>query len=131
MIKSSQMKKIAIIEDDQAISQMYRMKFEAEGNLFQVHIAENGQKGIEMVRAIEPDLILLDIRMPLLGGLEVLKQVRRDKKLAKTKIIILTNSGFGDTPEKARKLGVEAYIVKADLTPSQLVTKVKKTLNLE
>ncbi|MEI8188022.1 MAG: response regulator, partial [Candidatus Saccharibacteria bacterium] len=68
------MKKIAIIEDDQAISQMYRMKFESEG--YQVETAENGKLGLELAEKMKPDMILLDIMMPEMNGDEMLAQMR-------------------------------------------------------
>ncbi|MEI7759077.1 MAG: response regulator, partial [bacterium] len=64
------MKKIAIIEDDQAISQMYRMKFENEG--YEVETAENGEVGLELIKKMKPDIILLDVMMPIMNGDEML-----------------------------------------------------------
>ena len=66
--------KIAIIEDDPTISQMYRMKFESDG--FDVRLAANGQIGIEVVEKFQPDIILLDLQMPEMDGAEALKRIR-------------------------------------------------------
>ena len=68
------MTKIAIVEDDQAISQMYRIKFEAEG--YNVETAENGKLGLEMIETIKPDIVLLDLMMPEMNGDEMLKRLR-------------------------------------------------------
>lgn len=68
------MTKIAIIEDDQGISQMYRMKFEADG--FEVQLANNGKRGVALVEAYIPDMILMDLQMPEMGGAEALSIIR-------------------------------------------------------
>jgi len=122
------MTKIAIIEDDQTISQMYRMKFEAAG--FEVQLAGNGQDGTKLVEQFQPDLILLDLQMPLMNGAEALEVIRSNDWGKNVPVIILTNMGEEESPRSLRNLGIESYIVKADLTPSQVVAKVKKTLGL-
>ncbi|MDR0955915.1 MAG: response regulator [Candidatus Nomurabacteria bacterium] len=122
------MTKIAIIEDDQTISGMYRMKFEAEG--FNALIASNGTAGIELVARERPDIILLDLNMPELNGAEALKQIRRLPGCIDIPVIILTNLGEEEAPKDLRTLGIAGYIVKADLTPRQVVDEVKRTLNL-
>ena len=71
------MAKIAIIEDDQAISQMYRIKFESEG--YQVETAPDGKVGLELIKEMQPDIVLLDIMMPEMNGDEVLQKIRSTK----------------------------------------------------
>ncbi len=122
------MTKIAIIEDDPTINQMYRMKFESGG--FDVQLASDGERGIELVKAFKPDLILLDIQMPVKNGYEALKEIRSHDWGASIPVIILTNMGEEESPKELRDLHIESYIVKADLTPSQVVERVKETLNL-
>lgn len=118
--------KIAIIEDDPVINQMYRMKFEAEG--FNVRVAANGPDGIAMVEAFTPDLILLDLQMPGMNGDEALAHIRKQKTAKDTPVIILTNLGEEEAPKGLRKLGILSYLVKADLTPSQVVERVRAAL---
>lgn len=122
------MTKIAIIEDDQTISQMYRMKFEAAG--FDVQLAGNGDIGVKLVEQFQPDLILLDLQMPQMDGAEALSIIRAHDWGKQIPVIILTNMGEEESPETLRNLGIESYIVKADLTPSQVVSRVKKTLGI-
>lgn len=122
------MTKIAIIEDDAVISQMYRMKFEADG--FDVQVASNGRTGVELVKSFAPDLILLDLQMPEMTGDEALKEIRSQPWGAKTPVLILTNLGAEESPESLKALGIHSYIVKAELTPSQVVQRVKEALNL-
>lgn len=122
------MTKIAIIEDDPTINQMYRMKFEAAG--FDVQLASDGERGIALVEAFRPDLILLDMQMPKKNGLQALTEMRAQPWGKSIPVIILTNMGEEESPKGLRELGIESYIVKADLTPSQVVERVKDTLNL-
>lgn len=119
--------KIVIIEDDHAINQMYRMKFEA--NNFDVRIAYDGTAGLELVKAFRPDAVLLDLQMPEMLGDEVLRLIRKDKDIKDTKVIILTNTGVEEAPAGLDKLKPADYIVKADMTPSGVVERVKEILD--
>lgn len=123
------MTKIAIIEDDATINQMYRMKFEADG--FEVQLADNGKRGVELVESFQPDLILLDLQMPEMGGEETLEIIRKNDWGKDIPVIILTNLGEEESPKELRKLGIHSYIVKADLTPRQVVTRAKEALGIE
>jgi DNA-binding response OmpR family regulator len=122
------MTKIAIIEDDSVISQMYRMKFEADG--FEVQIANNGRDGVELVKTLSPDIVLLDMQMPIMNGDEALKHIRAEEWGKTVPVMVLTNLGEEEAPKDIRSLGIESYIVKADLTPRQVVERVKMTLGL-
>ena len=119
-------KKVAIIEDDPVISQMYRMKFQAEG--FEVQMAANGKLGVALVDKMRPDVILLDLRMPEMSGAEALALIRKHDASRHTPVLILTNVGEEEAPASLQSLGVHSYIVKADLTPSQVVERVKEAL---
>ena len=120
------MTKIAIIEDDEAISQMYRIKFEAEG--FQVETAENGKLGLELCDAMRPDIILLDLMMPVMPGEEMLVKLRKSDWGKKIKVIVLTNRGEQEIPEEIRTLDIDAIILKAAMTPRQVAELVKSHL---
>ena len=122
------MTKIAIIEDDPAINQMYRMKFEATG--FDVETAGDGETGIRMVEKFRPDIILLDLQMPNMNGNDALKEIRKEKSGKDIPVIILTNLGEEEAPDDLKSLNIHSYIVKADLTPSQVVAKVKDALGI-
>jgi two-component system alkaline phosphatase synthesis response regulator PhoP len=123
---SSDPVKIAIIEDDIVISQMYRMKFEAEG--FEVQTADNGRKGVELATSMHPDIILLDIRMPEMNGDEALKSIRATSWGKHVPVLVLTNLGEEEAPTTLKALGIHSYIVKADFTPRQVVERVKQAL---
>lgn len=118
--------KIAIVEDDQAISQMYRIKFEAEG--YTVETADNGQLGLGLIEKMHPDIVLLDLMMPVMTGEEMLAKLRATDWGKDVKVIILTNRGEQEIPPEVKKLGVTAIILKADMTPRQVAELVESKL---
>ena len=118
--------KIAIIEDDKAISQMYRFKFEADG--YEVETAENGILGLELAEKMKPDIILLDVMMPEMNGDLMLAKMRATSWGKNIKVIILTNQGEQEIPPELRTLGVKRFILKADMTPRQVAEVVKEEL---
>ena len=120
------MAKIAIVEDDTAISQMYRMKFEAEG--YTIETAENGRIGLELIKDMKPDIVLLDLMMPEMDGEEMLKRLRAEPWGKEIKVIILTNMGETEAPPSIKENNVEAFILKANMTPRQVAELVKQHL---
>ena len=122
------MTKIAIIEDDQAISQMYRFKFETEG--FTVETAENGKLGLELVKEMKPDIILLDLMMPEMNGDEMRAKMRATPWGKDIKVVILTNKGEQEIPAVVREMNVSAVILKADMTPRQVAELVQSKLKV-
>ena len=118
--------KVAIVEDDLAISQMYRFKFEAEG--YQVETAENGKLGLELIEAMKPDIVLLDLMMPEMTGDQVLEAMRKTSWGSDIKVIILTNVGEQEIPDSVKNLNVTAVILKANMTPRQVFEVVKQHL---
>mgnify|MGYP001585924668 CR=1 FL=1 len=124
----NKMSSIAIVEDDQAIAQMYRIKFEAEG--YSVQTADNGKAGLLLIETMKPDIVLLDIMMPEMNGDAVLEKLRSVPWGKDLKVIILTNMGEQEAPPKLKELGVLAFIVKAEMTPRQVADLVKKHLSV-
>ena len=118
--------KIAIIEDDAAISQMYRIKFESAG--YSVETADNGKVGLEMLEKFRPAIVLLDLMMPEMNGDEMLVELRKTEWGKNLKVIILTNMGEQEAPEIVKRLNVSDFIVKADMTPREVAELVKKHL---
>ena len=118
--------RISIIEDDQLISQMYRMKLESEG--YDVDIADNGMNGIEMVAQTKPDLIILDYSLPDLDGSAVLREVRRNGSAKTTPVIVLTNMDSEEVARELSKWNIYDYIVKVDLTPREVIARIKQAL---
>lgn len=120
------MTKIAIVEDDSAISQMYRIKFEAEG--YTVETAGNGKLGLELCESFRPEIVLLDLMMPEMTGDQMLTEMRKEEWGKNTKVIILTNMGEQEAPPILKELGVKRFIVKAEMTPRQVAEMVKTEL---
>lgn len=115
--------KILLAEDDLQLIDMYRRKFELEG--FDVQFAEDGEKAIAILDQWKPDVALLDIMMPKVNGLDVLKHIKEKPEYADVITVMLTNLGNESTAEEIYKLGATEYIVKADMTPLEVSDKVK------
>lgn len=120
------MKKILLIEDDPAIRQMYTTLFQKSG--FDVVSAENGKVGLEQIRQDLPDVILCDMDMPVMNGLETIKALKSDVKTRAIKIVVLTNRVDDDTTKQAIELGAESYFIKSDQDPHDIITIVQGLL---
>ena len=118
--------KILIVEDDVQIRQIYEFKLENSG--FEVLSAMNGEMGLIEARAFTPDLILLDLRMPVMNGDIMLEHLRAEEWGADMRVIILTNISKDEAPRSLGFLGVDRYVVKAHHTPSQVVEIVREVL---
>jgi DNA-binding response OmpR family regulator len=118
--------KICIIEDDLPIQQMYRYKLEREG--FEVKTADNGAAGLTLAKDYKPDLILLDLRMPIMSGDEMLRRMREEPWGSEIRVIVLTNISKTEAPSMLRILGVNRYIVKAHTTPQQVAEIIREVL---
>lgn len=119
--------KLAIIEDEPSINEMYRLKFELEG--YNTVSAFNGEEGLQIIADTQPDLILLDIKMPVMSGDEMLEKLRQTDWGANIKVIIMTNISRDEAPHNLRLLNINRYIVKAHHTPSQVLQIVKEVLS--
>lgn len=118
---------ILIIEDNQDLVEMYRLKLSLEG--FKVETALDGEQGILKAVELRPQLILLDILMPNMNGFEVLKTLKNNSKVD-AKVIVLSNLGQYENINKAKELGATEYMVKANTTPTMVVSKIKEILGL-
>lgn len=121
-----QKKKILVVEDEAPLSKALKAKFESEG--FEVMVAENGVVGLEVAFRELPDMILLDIAMPVMDGLEMLKLLKDNETGKNLKVIILTNYGDMDKFVLAKELGANDYLVKADWGMADIVERVKKII---
>ncbi|MFH0906972.1 MAG: response regulator [bacterium] len=120
------MKKILIIEDEEVLLELLQKKLIQEG--YDVEIAKDGEVGLKKVKLDKPDLILLDIVMPKVGGFEVMEELSADEELSKIPIIIISNSGQPVELERAKKLGVKDCLIKTDFDIQEVVDKVKNYL---
>lgn len=119
------MKKILLIEDDPFMIDIYSKKLREAG--FEFDLATDGKKAIEKIKE-KPDLILLDIVLPGIDGWEILERVKKDPELKSIPIFVLSNLGQKSEVEKAMKLGADKYLIKANFTPSQVVSEIEKWL---
>lgn len=120
------MKKILIIEDEPSLAEALKEKLTKEK--FDVAVAKDGQEGLTMSLKIKPDLILLDIVMPVMDGLTMLEKLRQDKWGKKVPVIILSNLNEADKTAEAMKSGVYDYLVKSDWKLEDLVKKVREKI---
>lgn len=118
---------VLIIEDDHAISDMYVQRFDLEGG-FEVEVAANGQAGLDSLQHSTPDIVLLDMMMPTMSGLEALEKIRKMPHGKSIKVIALTNMNDPDTVQKIKKLGVTQHIVKANSTPGTVIDTVRQII---
>ncbi len=119
-------KKILIVEDDEFLRQLVSQKLSSEG--FAVSLAVDGPDGIEKTKSVMPDLILLDLLLPTIDGFEVLSKIKSDSATSSIPVIILSNLGQQEEIDRGLKLGAIDYLVKAQLTPEEIVAKVKTSL---
>jgi len=120
------MKKIAIIEDDQTILDMYKLKFESSG--YQVFTATNGTEGLTVLNGTKIDVILLDLMMPDMDGVTMLSQLRKTPWGKNIPVIIMTNISKDEMPKSLKNLEVSDYVIKASSTPQLVLKKVEQTL---
>lgn len=114
---------ILIVEDDVFLADLYRTKFDLEG--FDVYVAYDGEKGLELISKKKPAVILLDLILPKINGFVVLETIKKDKKLKDIPIILLTNLSQKADVERGLSLGATDYLIKAHFMPSEVVAKIK------
>jgi len=117
---------ILVVEDDPILTKMYKEKFSSEG--FKVISAADGETGLDMALAQNVDIILLDVMLPRMSGIDLLKKLRDHEKGKNTLVIILTNLADAQEKETAINLGVKDYLVKAMQNPGKVVNTVKSRL---
>lgn len=121
-------KTVLIVEDEEAIRQAGVFQLEKEG--FKVFQAENGEAGLKQALEHHPDLILLDILMPKMTGIEMLIKLRDDSWGESVPVILLTNVTDHEKVAEAVKLGVHDYLIKSDWQVAEVVKAIKKRLKM-
>lgn len=119
-------KKILLVEDDVTLIDMYSLKFKEEG--YNLLTADNGETGLALALKEIPDVILLDIMMPKMDGFAVLAELKKNATTKNIPVLMLSNLGQTADVEKGEQMGAKDYIVKASMTPSQVVEKVQSYL---
>jgi two-component system, OmpR family, alkaline phosphatase synthesis response regulator PhoP len=120
------MSKILIVEDDPLIVKIYTTRLTADG--YTVISAENGADGINLAETDYPDLVVLDVMMPKMDGFEVLERLRKNEKFKTTPILLYSNLAQEEEIARALALGATEFIVKANLSPLEMVAKIKSYL---
>ena len=119
-------KKILVIEDEEIMVDLLQKKLTKEG--YEVSVARDGVEGIKIMKKTKPDLILLDIIMPKMGGFEVMEKMAQEKELKKIPVIIISNSGQPVEIDKAQRLGAKDWLVKTEFDPKEVIEKIKKQI---
>lgn len=122
-------KYIVLIEDEETLATLIAFKLRARK--YRVAIAKNGVDGLALIRAEKPDLVLLDILLPLMNGLQVLEELHRQKFLPDLPVIIISNSGQSVEIDRALKFGIRDYLVKVNLNPDEVIDKVQQVFQIE
>lgn len=119
-------KKVCIVDDDPSLREIYFTKFTQEG--FQVVVAVDGEEGLKCIRETRPDIVLLDLQMPIKNGIEVLQELDEDEVLSKIPVIVLTNIDNEEAFKEVGKFETRFYLIKSLTTPQQAVDYVKEVL---
>jgi CheY-like chemotaxis protein len=119
-------KTILVVEDNDSLSKLIQLKLEESG--YQVLSAMNGEDALKMVKKTIPDLVWLDVYLPGINGLELLKRLRGDVKTKDVKVAIVSVSGSNKKIEIAEKLSIEGYFVKSNYKLDELIEQVDKIL---
>ncbi len=126
-MSDSAQKKIMIVDDDSFLLDMYALKFTQSGYL--VDTALGSTAALEKLKnGATPDVLLLDIVMPVMDGFELLEAIAKEKLIPDTKRIVLSNQGQQSDIDKGKALGVAGYIIKANSTPSEVIAKVNASV---
>ncbi|MBI2609757.1 response regulator [Candidatus Giovannonibacteria bacterium] len=118
---------ILIVEDDKFLRDLISQKLNREG--FKVRTAIDGEIGMKEIGERRPALILLDLILPGIDGFEILERLRNDANLSSIPVLVLSNLGQSEDIDRARSLGAEDFMIKANFTPGEIVEKVKQVLN--
>ena len=119
-------KKILIVEDEDILLDLLRKKLQEEG--YEISVARDGVEGLEKMKEVKPDLILLDVIMPRMGGFEVMEEKNKDEALRRIPVIIISNSGQPVELDRAKKLGVKDWLIKTQFDPQEVVDKVERQI---
>lgn len=121
------MNRVLVVEDEPMLRDVYVTLFKLQD--YDVQSAVNGKDAVDMLKSYEPDVIVLDALMPIMGGIEFLETVKPRDNHPRTRILLLSNLSDPKTISKGKKLGVHKYLLKADVSPTQLLEAVRELSN--
>ena len=120
------MKKILLIEDEKLLASLLKKKLTQEG--YRVEVSKDGVEGLNKMKEKKPDIILLDIIMPNMGGFEVMEKMQQDPELKEIPVIVVSNSGQPVEIDRIKKLGAKDWLIKTEFDPQEVIDKVKKQI---
>ncbi|MFS8084832.1 MAG: response regulator [Acidobacteriota bacterium] len=120
------MKKIIVVDDQPVLASVYRAKFVAEG--FHVDVAADGEAALELIERVKPDLVLLDLMLPKIKGIDVLKKLRANQSFKTLPVIVFSGSGQSGAVEEAWAAGASMVLAKSKTSPKQMVESVHNAL---
>src|SRR5471032_2123188 len=120
------MKKILIVEDNQVVANVYRNKLAVEG--YQVEIAADGETGLKVMRTFKPDMIILDLMLPKMTGVDVIKQIRSEEDFSRLPVIVFSNTYLTNLIQEAWKAGATKCLSKASCSPKEVLDLVRNTI---
>ncbi len=128
-MSESKSEKIFLVEDNLEVSRMYERAFRLRGH--EVGLAYDGETALEQIKASEPtpDAIILDVMIPHMNGIELLKELRKDERFAKVPVAILTNSFHKSDADQFLALGADLYLVKIEHQSKQVVEQIEALIN--
>ena len=121
------MSKVLLADDDPFLIQIYSTRLNRDGH--QVICCADGQQALNQIQEQNPDLVVLDIMLPKLNGLDVLTAIKENKQLAKIPVVILSNLSHAEEQEEAKRRGATEFLAKIDYSPSQVVKALQKYLS--
>jgi CheY-like chemotaxis protein len=120
------MQKVLVVEDEQLVSRMFEKTLAGEG--FEVKVAGNGEDGIKIMKSWKPDVVLMDVMMPKMNGIQALDLIKNDAEINKIPVVMLTNLSGKHDAELAENKGALEYWVKKDAKPGEFGSKIKSLL---
>jgi CheY-like chemotaxis protein len=118
--------RVLIVEDHPEIAELYQLKLQLDG--YRVAVAPNGISGLQMARSLMPDVILLDVHLPQLDGMQMLTALREEEGTRDLQVVVFSEDDSPDLIREAKRLNVAAYLLKAHLLPSRLSWTIGEVL---
>jgi len=115
-------KKILLVEDEEIMINLLEKKLVSEG--YEISVARDGDEGLQKIKEVKPDLILLDIIMPKMGGFEVMVEMQKNPEFKDIPIVVISNSGQPVEIDRAQKLGAKDWLIKTEFDPQEVLDKV-------
>lgn len=120
------MSKILLVEDDPFLTTMYKTRFATEGH--EVITAQDGENALVLMKQAAPDLVMLDVMLPKIGGFAIMEEMQKSESLKKIPVVVLTNLADEESIKKAKVFGVKEFLTKAKHTPTEIFEIIKKYL---